>query len=61
VELRCGDCSAPIAESDDRCAACGRTLGTAPARGKRPRLLVWAAVAAAVEVALTLLIMRSCG
>jgi hypothetical protein len=61
VELRCGECAALVTAGDSTCPGCGRTLGSAPTKGKRPGLLVWAAVAAAVEVALTLVIMRSCG
>ena len=58
--MRCGDCGAELSADATTCAACGRTLGTAP-KGRRPMLLIWAAVAAALEVVITLAIMRSCG
>jgi predicted nucleic acid-binding Zn ribbon protein len=61
VLIRCGDCTAELAADATTCPSCGRTLGTKPARGRRPGLLIWAAVAAALEVGVTLLIMRSCG
>ncbi|HYW51861.1 MAG TPA: hypothetical protein VE861_14695 [Gemmatimonadaceae bacterium] len=49
-----------LAAEAGTCPACGRTLGSKP-KGRRPGLIIWAAVAAAIEVALTLVIMRSCG
>jgi len=61
MEIRCGDCAAVLPADATSCSSCGRTLGTAPAKGRRPMLLIWAAVAAAVEVVVTLAIMRSCG
>ncbi|MCC7054705.1 MAG: hypothetical protein IT355_15645 [Gemmatimonadaceae bacterium] len=61
MEIRCGDCAAALPDGATQCPACGRTLGTAPARGRRPGLLLWAAIAAAAEVALTLVLMRGCG
>jgi predicted nucleic acid-binding Zn ribbon protein len=61
MELRCGACANAIPVDAITCPACGRTLGSAPARRRPPGLLLWAAVAAAVEVALTLVLMRSCG
>jgi hypothetical protein len=60
MDVRCGECGIALPADATTCTACGRALGSAPA-GRRPRLLVWAAVAAAAEVALTLLIFRSCG
>jgi hypothetical protein len=60
VDIRCGDCGVALVGDAATCPGCGRTLGTKP-KGRRPALFVWAAAAAAVEVALTLVIMRSCG
>ena len=60
MDIRCGDCGAALPADATTCASCGRTLGAA-AKGRRPMLLIWAAVAAAVEVVITLAIMRSCG
>jgi uncharacterized OB-fold protein len=60
MDIRCGDCGEVLVGNTATCPACGRTLGSKPA-GRRPGLFVWAAVAAAFEVALTLVIMRSCG
>jgi uncharacterized OB-fold protein len=60
MDIRCGDCGEVLAGDAATCPTCGRTLGSKPA-GRRPALLVWAAVAAAFEVALTLVIFRSCG
>ncbi len=59
MDIRCGDCATLLPAGATQCPACGRVLGTKP-RAKRPTLLIWAAVAAAAEVALTLVIMRSC-
>jgi hypothetical protein len=60
MEIRCGECRAIVPSDASACPACGRQLGSA-LKGKRPPgLLIWAAAAAAVEVAVTLAIMRSC-
>jgi len=60
MEIRCGDCGVVLESDAATCPDCGRTLGSKPA-GRRPAMFVWAAAAAAVEVALTLVILRSCG
>jgi uncharacterized OB-fold protein len=60
MEIRCGDCGTVLDADATDCPTCGRQLGTAPATTGRPKLLVWAAVAAAVEVAVTLVLMRAC-
>jgi predicted nucleic acid-binding Zn ribbon protein len=60
VEIRCGVCSNVVPADALRCPACGRNLGSAAPRQRPPGLLIWAAVAAAVEVALTLVLIRAC-
>jgi uncharacterized OB-fold protein len=60
VDIRCGECAALLVEGTAACPMCGRTLGAPPSRLKRPGLVLMAAGVAAIEVVLTLVLLRAC-
>jgi hypothetical protein len=60
MEIRCGECATVVAAEALECPACGRMMGSSVARGRPSGLLLWASVAAVVEVAITLLLLRAC-
>jgi hypothetical protein len=61
VEIRCGECGALVPADATQCPSCQRALGSAPTKAAPGRpLLRWAMIVAAIEVVITLVVLRAC-